>query len=568
MLTRRFAPLYLLCFVFVLFWFLLSPSRAPKAVVLQHPFEQFTKPPNNDVKFNWAQRKEEYPVSSMIPLPTGIPPQIPTIQHAFGNESPARAAEITKRRNTVKATFDRTWEGYKNYAWMKDELAPITGVGRNRFGGWAATLVDTLDTLWIMEKTVDFEQAVANVKDIDFSKTEDEELNVFETTIRYLGGLLAANDLSDGKYPQLLEKALEVGNLLYAAFDTPNRMPITRWKWQNARYGHTQEVASCLVAEIGSLSLEFTRLSQVSGESKFYDAIQRISDRFEVAQNLTKLPGLWPVVVNPNLKDLGGDTGFTIGAMADSLYEYLPKQYLLLAGLIRQPKILYERSIEAAKKHLFFRPMTKDEADILVSGDAHVDTDKIILDAKGQHLSCFAGGMMGIGAKIFNRPDDLPIARKLVDGCIWAYNSMPTGIMPEVFHMIPCVDMEKCSWDENNKDSTTKFPGYSSIGDTRYVLRPEAIESIFILYRITGDPTLQDAAWKMFQSIELHTKTQYGAAALDDITKLPPPQANSMESFWTAETLKYFYLIFSPEETISLDKWVLNTEAHPFRRPN
>ena len=115
---------------------------------------------------------------------------------------------------------------------MKDELAPISGNSRNHFGGWAATLVDSLDTLWIMEKTVDFKQAVANVRNIDFTSTEDEELNTFETTIRYLGGLLAAYDLSDGKYPLLLDKALELGHMLYAAFDTPNRMPITRWKWQ------------------------------------------------------------------------------------------------------------------------------------------------------------------------------------------------------------------------------------------------------------------------------------------------------------------------------------------------
>lgn len=129
------------------------------------------------------------------------------------------------------------------------------------------------------------------------------------------------------------------------------------------------------------------------------------------------------------------------------------------------------------------------------------------------------------------------------------------------------------------------FPGFTEIEDTRYHLRytplspfpqikfpltttsPEAIESIFILYRITGDQTLQDSAWRMFQSIAHHTEAQYGNAALEDITKLPPPKADTMESFWTAETLKYFYLIFSEPDVISLDKYVLNTEAHPFKRP-
>jgi len=80
-----------------------------------------------------------------------------------------------------------------------------------------------------------------------------------------------------------------------------------------------------LVAEIGSLSLEFTRLSQLTGDAKFFDAVQRISDRFEQAQSKTKLPGMWPVLVYPQQADFGGDGGFTLGAMAVSVYEYLPK---------------------------------------------------------------------------------------------------------------------------------------------------------------------------------------------------------------------------------------------------
>lgn len=114
---------------------------------------------------------------------------------------------------------------------MKDEIAPVSGTSKNRYGGWAATLVDSLDTLLIMGKDFDFGQAVGALRDIDFTRSEDEELNTFETTIRYLGGLLSANDLCNGSEPILLEKALELGHLLYASFDTPNRMPLTRWEW-------------------------------------------------------------------------------------------------------------------------------------------------------------------------------------------------------------------------------------------------------------------------------------------------------------------------------------------------
>jgi len=237
MLTKKFFPIYLFCAVSIFAYFFLFPSSRLKPITinLQHPFsDELTKStPNKDGGFQWKDREEQYPVSAITPLPTGKPKPIPTIQHQFAPElNSSRTVEIKRRRDAVQKSFDRAWEGYKNHAWMKDELAPISGSSRNPFGGWAATLVDSLDTLWIMDKKTDFEQAVANVKDIDFSTTGDEDLNIFETTIRYLGGLLAANDLTEGKYPVLLEKALDLGYLLYAAFDTENRMPITRWHWK------------------------------------------------------------------------------------------------------------------------------------------------------------------------------------------------------------------------------------------------------------------------------------------------------------------------------------------------
>jgi mannosyl-oligosaccharide alpha-1,2-mannosidase len=97
--------------------------------------------------------------------------------------------------------------------------------------------------------------------------------------------------------------------------------------------------------------------------------------------------------------------------------------------------------------------------------------------------------------------------------------------------------------------------------------RPEAIESVFILYRLTADPTLPDRAWNMFNSIIKNTKTDIAHAALEDCTASNPPKSDRMESFWLAETLKYFFLIFSEPNIISLDEYVLNTEAHPLRRP-
>lgn len=348
---------------------------------------------------------------------------------------------------------------------------------------------------------------------------------------------------------------------------------------------------SALSAELGSLSLEFTRLTQLTGDAKYYDAIQRISDLVEEQQNATAIPGLIPITVSPVDNDLTAYKTFTFGAMSDSLYEYFPKEYMLLGGRQSQYRTLYENAIDAAKQHLFFRPLTPQNEDILISGNVRMSSLGMVkLDPEAQHLACFAGGMVAMAAKIFNRTDELSIARKLVDGCIWAYESMPTNIMPETFHVVPCEDSNDCEWNterwhrgivnqhvvHSTKDPDQIInedglqPGMTKIGDKRFLLRPEAIESIFILYRITGDSRLRDAAWRMFTAITSATKTYVAHSAIEDVTvqnATLTKKLDECESFWMAETLKYFYLIFSEPDLVSLDEYVFNTEAHPLRRP-
>lgn len=541
----------------------------------------------------WKDVPESYPVSTFTPLPAARPTTIPRIQFdGFTNEPADVRAEREQRLQAVKESFVHSWEGYKKHAWLQDEITPLSGGWKNPFGGWGASLVDTLDTLWIMGLHEEFEMAVNALKKVDFSTSDLGSLNVFETTIRYLGGLMSAYDLSGGKYSTLLTKATELGEMLYRAFDTPNRMPVSRWEWRAKGINRVDQSASsnAVSAEVGSLSLEFTRLSQLTGDPKFFDAIQRITDEFERQQNMTKIPGLWPLAVNPRKKAFADDHTFTLGAMADSLYEYFPKQWMLLGGIMDQYRTMYENAIEAAKEYLFFRVLNRDNLDILLSGTARVTAKgKVKLDPEGQHLACFTGGMVGIAAKIFDRPDELHTARQLTDGCIWAYESMPTGIMPEIFNAVACTEEDdECLWDEgrwldavasqnskSDREVAEKYtqrysvaPGMTKLVDRRYLLRPEAIESVFLMYRITGDKHFQEKAWNMFQAVDKYTRTELGNAAINDVGAPDNVKmVDSCESFWMAETLKYYYLTFSDPELISLDEWVFNTEAHPLRRP-
>ena len=87
------------------------------------------------------------------------------------------------------------------------------------------------------------------------------------------------------------------------------------------------------------------------------------------------------------------------------------------------------------------------------------------------------------------------------------------------------------------------------------------------MYRITGDPTWMDKGWTMFEATLTATRTTMANSAVRDVTAASPELEDAMESFWIAETLKYYYLLFSEPDVISLDEWVLNTEAHPFKRP-
>ncbi|KAJ9652943.1 hypothetical protein H2198_007852 [Neophaeococcomyces mojaviensis] len=567
-----------------------SPTAIPSVI----PSTSYKRPAQaDDGRFHWIDRIEHYPLSSFTPLPSGKPKSIPNVQHKFDPETTAARTLRLERRDQIKETFRRCWSSYKERAWMRDELSPISGHGRDSFGGWAASLVDALDTLWIMDMKTEFHEAALATTDIDFGTSTDETVNIFETTIRYLGGFLSAYDLSGER--QLLDRAMDIGDMLLVAFDTPNHFPITRWDWKMAADGQRQETPSGqLVSELGSLTLEFTRLSQLTGDQRFYDAIHRISDLFDRQQSKTKLPGLWPVVVNPKDEDLTSDTGFTLGGMSDSLYEYFPKQYALLGGLAPVYQKLYEQSMIASIDALFFRPMTPNEDDILISGDARATDDghSYVSEPKGQHLGCFAGGMLGLGGRLFQNDEHVALGRKITDGCIWAYQAMERGVMPEIAHFVSCESKTQCSWDEKkwlagvlerlgSSETTTdayevvktkNLPeGFTSIDDSRYILRPEAIESVFIMYRITGDEKYRDAAWKMFTSINEVSKTEFANAAISDIS-VPKsngaaPKDDRMESFWLAETLKYFYLIFSEPELISLDEFVLNTEAHPLRRP-
>jgi mannosyl-oligosaccharide alpha-1,2-mannosidase len=476
--------------------------------------------PFRKTSFDWATLRHSYPTSSIRPLPAGEPLRLPKVQYEFPDETAADREKRETRRAAVLNAFKRSWNSYRRYAWMQDELAPVAGKGKTTFGGLAATMVDSLDTLWIMGLRKEFKEAVRAVALIDWNDTAENALNMFETTIRHLGGLLSAYDLSHER--ALLAKAVELGDMLYTGFDTENRMPPFWFDFAAAKGGF-QRVGNRDSSAAGcSLSLEFTRLSQLTGNPKYFDAAENVKQLLYRTQNQTKLPGMWPAYLNYRL-ETASDNFFSIGAQADSLYEYLVKMHALLGGLDPEYVTLSVGALERIKESILFRPMIPGDEDILFPGNAYYrsedDTD---LQPDPQHLGCFAGGMYGLAGKILEMEGYIEIGEQATRGCVWAYQAFPTGIMPEVFRVIACgtKNLERCDWNETRWDiegSRGMVKGFKDIRDQRYLLRPEAIESVFYMYRITGKQEYQDMAWTMFESIVKATETPLAYSSISNV---------------------------------------------------
>lgn len=274
-----------------------------------------------------------------------------------------------------------------------------------------------------------------------------------------------------------------------------------------------------------SLSMEFTRLAQITGIRKYYDAVDRVRAFLERNQEKSHLPGLWPTMIDFKHENVRADKQFSLGALADSLYEYLLKMYILLDGREEASSYekMYRRAMDVVIEHLLYRPMLPDSTDILFPGNAYVRDGGVETTTEAQHLACFAGGMFALGGKIFGINEHVNIGKRVARGCAWAYKAFPTGLMPERFSLLDCKSpgLQECEWDEERwrQDGDQSLPkGFKHARDPRYLLRPEAIESIFILYRITGQEDLREIAWDMFQSIMKSTKTQFANSAIEDVT--------------------------------------------------
>merc|ERR1711991_632989 len=232
---------------------------------------------------------------------------------------------MPERQAAVKAAMKHAWDGYVKFAWGKDELKPVSKTHQN----WldiGLTIIDSLDTLWIMDMKEEFNKAREWVaSSLSFNKNRD--VSTFETSIRVFGGLLSAYDLSKDRV--FLEKAKDIGDRLMKAFDpSPIGIPLSQVHLTSGRAslpGWTG--GNAVLSEVGTLQLEYVYLAKQLDELKYAERALKIFDVLQKSNQRQGFHGLYPVYVNTNSGDMRGHV--SLGALGDSFFEYMLKMWYL-----------------------------------------------------------------------------------------------------------------------------------------------------------------------------------------------------------------------------------------------
>ena len=382
-----------------------------------------------------------------------------------------------------------------------------------------------------------------------------------------LGGLLSAFELSGRE--SLLRKADELGERLLFAFHTPTGLPYgTLGLKTRSRYNPSWANGASTIAEVMTLQLEFRALSRHTGRPEYEAVASRVMDHLHEMPRPAGLPaGLLPMFIsvesgqvcnhicnhtcNHICNHISVESGqftsdiVTLGARADSAYEYLLKQWLLSGRTDERARAMYEESVSAMSRHLV-RSGGASKCDNCTYIGSWNYRSKAYTEQM-DHLVCFVPGMLALGAQGESGAEHLQLARDLMETCYRMYAETPTGLAPEIgaFHKAQ--------------------PRLVPAGSARHsLLRPETVESLFIMWRRTGEQRYREWGWDIFEAIERHARVAGGGyAGIRDVTAARPVQDGRMESFFTAETLKYLYLLFGDGDATPLHSHVFNTEAHP-----
>ena len=427
---------------------------------------------------------------------------------AFSAEEKARLAA------EVKAEFLHSWNAYKKYAWGHDGLRPLSKSPYD----WCSeplliTPLDAMDTMILMGLKEEADSTREFIlRTLSFDK--DCYVKTFEVTIRLLGGLLSNYQLTGDE--RLLNLARDLANRLLPAFKSPTGFPYVEVNLKTGAVRGTRTNPG----EAGTLIVEFGTLSMLTGDPSYYNyaknallnLYERRSDIGLVGEQIDCETGEWT------------KTDSHITACIDSYYEYLVKGALLFSD--EDCSVMWRDAYIALQNYI-----ADSTATGLWYGHADMTT--------GQRGKTWFGALDAFFPAVLALAGDLKNAADLQESCLKMWQRH--GIEPEQFDY---VKMEAAS--------------------PRFFLNPEIVESAYYLYQKTKDPHYLEMGKIFLDSLKTYCRTEAGYAELKSV--VTKEKSDRMESYFLAETLKYFYLLFAPDETLDFSKVIFNTEAHPIRR--
>ena len=435
---------------------------------------------------------------------------------AIGAALPAKAAAAETDwkllGEDVKAEMAWAWDEYRRLAWGKDEIKPVSG-GFSSFplkrGHLGLSLVEALDTLWVMGLDSRFQDGLAWVKaNLDFAV--DGEVSVFETSIRFLGGLLSAHHASGD--PVVLAKAKNLADRLLPAFATPTGMPR---RTINLRTGQAKGNVSS-PAEIGTFLPEWGTLSRLTGDPRYATAAKRaVTALFERRSKL----GLFATEIDVTT-GAWRSRRTTIGPYCDSFFEYLWDSWQLLGDA--DCKRMYEASLAAILRH-----QQVWQGGGLWFADVDFETGKV-LDTSQNELAAFFGGLLAQGGA-------------LREGAAytesWAGVQDRYGILPEVYDF---------------KSGAAKRAANGLV--------PELADSAYHLWLIDGRPRWRELLRTHYLNMKRRQKARHGYTQLSSVTT--KRQGDRCPGYWWSEQMKYYYLAFADTPRFDYKKNYLSTEGN------
>lgn len=460
-----------------------------------------------------------------------------------------------------------------------DEYHPVTHSGKHMTPkglGWI--IVDALDTMMLMNMTTELTHARQWVHS-NLTYDQDHDVNTFETTIRMLGGLLSAHYLSAG-YPGkfapvqddisddiYVEKAADLADRLLSAYETQSGVPLASVNLHTYKGipSHADAGASS-TAEATSLQLEMKYLAKLTGEAHYWEKAENVMKAVDDNQ---PADGLVPIFIYADRGTFRGDN-IRFGSRGDSYYEYLIKQYLQTSQEEPVYQAMWNESMAGMKKHLITYS-SPNNFTVLAERPNGLNRD---LEAKMDHLVCFLPGTIALAttgglplSQVDKRPnwgeqqdEDMELARELTKTCMGMYHT-ETGLAPEIAHFNihdpPLMyndfgprEKPKSPASFANCKTSTCTAKEEEAGKDDYIFkpadkhnlqRPETVESLFYMWRITGDEIYRHWGWEMFQAFVKWTAVDDGEgfSSVSDVTKIPPPMRDNMESFWMVSNISY-----------------------------